>query len=514
MISTQHRHEAVLAAPRRHAQRGQALIFTLLFAAVTAIVCLMLYNSGKLANTKTQLQNAADAGAYSGAVLLARDHNFIAYTNRAMVANQVSVAQLVSIKSYVDDAAATHKRMGNAAHTTVYDATPLPYGAVGWIAAKAMPIEALAAAYDAAAPAVVKGLDGLIRVVETAQEAHHTATAVGVTLVADQVVKRNDPDASVSLMTFQTAYFTKQVKDWAFYSNRHRANDRSAVADRFANVVVDEDSTDEMIRNRESILVASWLSFPGAKATACAGAAVPASSVYGFRHKGGTILSANQQRWMALDATQGAGVTICVTPAGIPIPVPLVQDGAGGSGGALAGTNGGYGSKIGFAGNPAETRNYGGATTGATLIPGSARYRRGPGSSMDAASGGLQNYYRDVADTNTTPPDQSAVKNGSGRPFTIEVRHDGSAIRTSSKVVGNGADTIKSDEQLKGATMRAMASGGAYFFRANRDSAAFNRAGWQRQDGRTEMANLFNPYWQAQLVENPTDALLVSRGAP
>jgi len=508
------KHQQIRERPAgvcRNAQAGQALIFTLLFAAVTAIVCLMLYNSGKLANTKTQLQNAADAGAYSGAVLLARDHNFSAYTNRAMVANQVSVAQLVSLKSYVDDAAATHRRMSNGAHTTISNVVPALKPS--WIVAKAMPIQALAAAYNATAPLLVVGLDGLIRVLETAQEAHHTATAVNVALVANQVVQRNDPDARVSLMNFQTAAYTaNQVKQWVAYTNNHRANDRSAASNRFASIVVDRESTDTLIRERTSTLVAGWAGF--AKPGACAGAAVPAGTVYSFRHKGGTILSANQQRWMALDATQGAGLLVCVTPAGVPVPVPLVQDGRGGSAGALAGTNGGYGSKIGFAGNPSETRNYGGATSGVTSIPGGIRFRQGPGQSMDVRTGGLQDYYRDVSDTATTPANQSAEKNGAAKPFTIEVRHEGARIRTSTKVVGNGADTIKAEEQLKGDTMRAMASGAAYFYRANRDSAAFNRAGWQRKDGRTEMANLFNPYWQAQLVENPPAALALSVAGP
>ncbi|UUZ50484.1 pilus assembly protein TadG-related protein [Massilia sp. B-10] len=42
------------------AEQGQALVFTILFAAATGVVCLLLFNSGMLANTKTQLQNAAD----------------------------------------------------------------------------------------------------------------------------------------------------------------------------------------------------------------------------------------------------------------------------------------------------------------------------------------------------------------------------------------------------------------------------------------------------------------------
>jgi hypothetical protein len=51
---------------------------TLVFGAVAALIALLLFNSGMLANAKTRLQNAVDAGAYSAALLQARDHNFAA----------------------------------------------------------------------------------------------------------------------------------------------------------------------------------------------------------------------------------------------------------------------------------------------------------------------------------------------------------------------------------------------------------------------------------------------------
>jgi hypothetical protein len=501
-----HPHPALRLA----AQRGQAMIFVLLFGAVTAVICLVLYNSGMLANTKTQLQNAADAGAYSGAVLLARDHNFSAYTNRAMVANQVSVAQLVSIKSYTMDAAAAHKRITSSQHSGW--ANVIPIVKVPWDIAKAMPMQAIANTYANVAPKVVVGLDRLIRLFETAQGMHHMATAANVTFIADEVVKRNDPKAHIGLLSFATAYTGKQVIAWNAYTAKHAANDPSKVADRFANVVVSKESTDELIRDRGSVLTAAWASIP--KPIGCPGG-VPVFTIYGFKHDGGTILSANKKRWMALDATQGAGVVTCTgpPPALIPYFYPLVQDGTGGHGGALAGTNGGYGSKIGYAGNPNETKNYGGALSGATFAAANKRYKIGPGSSMDASTGGLQDYYRDVADPlngKTKPSDQTALKNGGQIPFTIEVQHAAADIRTSSKVLGNAAATVKAQETLKNDNMKTLASAHAYFYRANTDSSAFTKTGWARGDKKTELANLFNPYWQAQLIPNPAAAYILS----
>ena len=60
---------------------------------VMVIAMLMTYSIGQLTNQKTRLQNTADAAAYSAALAQARDYNFSAYMNRAMIANDVSVAQ-------------------------------------------------------------------------------------------------------------------------------------------------------------------------------------------------------------------------------------------------------------------------------------------------------------------------------------------------------------------------------------------------------------------------------------
>ena len=50
-----------------------------------------------------QLQNAADAAAFGASTLEARSLNFAAYTNRAMVANEVAIGQLVGLLSLVDE---------------------------------------------------------------------------------------------------------------------------------------------------------------------------------------------------------------------------------------------------------------------------------------------------------------------------------------------------------------------------------------------------------------------------
>lgn len=84
-----------------YGQKGQAMVFSLLFLAVAVMTLLILYNQGQLVKNRVQLENAADAAVYSQAKLAARNLNFAAYTNRAMVANEVSIGQMVSLLSWV-----------------------------------------------------------------------------------------------------------------------------------------------------------------------------------------------------------------------------------------------------------------------------------------------------------------------------------------------------------------------------------------------------------------------------
>ena len=76
------------------------MIFGLLFLAVVVMTLLILFNQGQLVKNRVQLENAADAAVYSQAKLAARNQNFIAYTNRAMVANEVSIGQMVALLSW------------------------------------------------------------------------------------------------------------------------------------------------------------------------------------------------------------------------------------------------------------------------------------------------------------------------------------------------------------------------------------------------------------------------------
>lgn len=84
----------------RKRQQGQALVYGIFVMVVGLTALFFLFNTGQLTSEKTKLVNTADAVAYSAAVFHARALNFDAYNNRALVANEVLVAQMVSLSSW------------------------------------------------------------------------------------------------------------------------------------------------------------------------------------------------------------------------------------------------------------------------------------------------------------------------------------------------------------------------------------------------------------------------------
>ncbi len=88
------------AVNSRKRQQGQALIYGMFVLIGSLTGLFFLFNTGQLASEKTKLVNTADAVAYSAGVMHARALNFDAYNNRALIANEVLVAQMVSLASW------------------------------------------------------------------------------------------------------------------------------------------------------------------------------------------------------------------------------------------------------------------------------------------------------------------------------------------------------------------------------------------------------------------------------
>ena len=82
-------------------QAGQMLVIFALTWMIFAGGLLTVYNTGTLVGERIRLQNAADSAAYSGAVWEARALNYIAYSNRTIIAELSFISWLCAITSCV-----------------------------------------------------------------------------------------------------------------------------------------------------------------------------------------------------------------------------------------------------------------------------------------------------------------------------------------------------------------------------------------------------------------------------
>lgn len=179
------------ARPERR-QRGQALVFALFTSVLVILALFAMYSMGGQTIEKIKLQNTADAAAYSAALAEARDYNFSAYTNRAMVANQVGVAQFVGLTSWFRNLSAftNNNDSANLGRSVLYELMMniWPGGTLKSLYKTVYKgIGTVAGVFDEGklGSTFMKGaitlLDGLIRVYSESQRVYHYATALTVT---------------------------------------------------------------------------------------------------------------------------------------------------------------------------------------------------------------------------------------------------------------------------------------------------------------------------------------------
>jgi len=81
-------------------QAGQALMLGLILSLVCVLALMRYFGVGQAAASKTRLLHVADAAAYSGAVVQARALNMLSMLNRTQLAHQVAMAHLVTMGSW------------------------------------------------------------------------------------------------------------------------------------------------------------------------------------------------------------------------------------------------------------------------------------------------------------------------------------------------------------------------------------------------------------------------------
>lgn len=196
-----------------HDQKGQALVFVLSFTAVLVLTLAYVFNAGQIANEKTRLQNTADAVAYSVAVVEAKDLNFKAYTNRAMVANQVAIAQAVGVVSW-------SRWLYNTGRNIATVTRFIPY-----VNAVTTAIERVAQginrAMEIAMPAIAYAADIVNRMLSGSQSIMHYATIAIARETLQDIARENDPDVDTGLSFRNALFFGAMTRSHLRYTSQY-----------------------------------------------------------------------------------------------------------------------------------------------------------------------------------------------------------------------------------------------------------------------------------------------------
>jgi hypothetical protein len=505
------------------AQRGQALVFITVTSVIVLLAMLATYNVGQLSYHRIKLQNTADAAAYSAAVVQARDLNFSAYMNRGVIANQVAVAQIVSLTGWARNFENTY----NGEFVTI---SQVLAGLSSLGAMWSTPFNILKSVskgiksvLDPVAGPAVKILDVLIDALKYASQGYHVAMALSIPAeVIPNVIKANEPEASLSTVGI-AALVISGAQHLAF-AKKFVPKDQKDGEDRMAKVT--QASTDIFYKDRS--LPPIWpipiLIDPTRLVTYGVGPLL----MMQFHSGGGTLKSSagsadHLQGWSSLDAT-GLFVIMCVTiPVfGIPVPIPFpLPPLPAGRGAAIAGASGwasstglqptnnfGHRNPANTGVDPLATVHYGAAHFNPmTAIPAWIKVGEGPGTNLDSRAG-IRDYMdlkKNATGTTSnqasaTGPESSNNQNIRAPAWVLEIERNSDSLKTSTTgntyQIGGGTDgQLSLTAEMNGGKMRALSKAEAYF---SRPKSLFPREG----DTKTEWGSLYSPYWQARLLPN------------
>jgi Flp pilus assembly protein TadG len=493
---------AMHATPRR--EKGQALVLALICMLVFVIGVLVLFDSGQVVNKKVQLNNTADAAAYSAAVQQARAYNLIAYLNRAQVANEVATAQMVSIHSWMNFAISGTDHFADAVQAigVALDITVVAAEVgveLNEIATELNELgdtmQQLRNGMKSAFSIAIQGLSIANVAYAGAARAVTTTEIADIPSVVQTIIKQNTVDAagstdkaanlsakSLILLASQAGVANESyVELYRVPASRSSSSNppHTADADRYANVVMEARDGFSASRNGDLL----------------------------FLHKRGGTDLVSYNRWVAMD-TLNAKLKI----VGVDVPMAwggaaAVQSSSGAAFSNLADADQGWTSP--YDNDRGHYDPYGGATANGNAGK-AARLQPATPSNDDAILTGYRGLqsYEDIAASKAVVP---YAENGSpdvGPVFSVLVEQAMTDVRTTSNVNGlGGPPDLVVPDKTQNNQMTALASAQVYFDRP-RNLTVFRRA-----DDHRELGSLFSPYWQARLVDTPRSVKLEIFGA-
>ena len=187
------------------------MAFTLALLACLAAATLLVHESGRLVAQKRRLIDSADAAALSAATFEARVLNFESYMNRAIVANQVAMAQSVSLRSWLTYMTRTVDRANRITRFVPY-LGPATSG-----------LRNVMSGINRASQPLLAAGEGTLALFTAdfarAADALHLATAPAALELAQRTAADNYPGASLS--TRGTALMSTHIARWTGFTRVH-----------------------------------------------------------------------------------------------------------------------------------------------------------------------------------------------------------------------------------------------------------------------------------------------------
>lgn len=431
----------------------------LLFVFVIAAMTFFMFNSGRAIDEKLRITNAADAAAYSVALMEARALNYDAHVNRAIVANQIAIAQAVGLASwmrYQESGARRVSTLGRIAASWIFDPDAYPRLAqlIAAFGAAQAHAPATASTLEPVLAAIVRAHDTASNALALSQRVMHASLASGIEQqrLASEILAAIDSRLSAGIH--------RASHDFPGFTQRlGRSGPGGDARGRLADVVLR--SRDDFSRERSWSLRGPNIPFVQRRVR--------------LKRRGGTDLIGYDE-WRALDTLEHEGqrwrgwrwrwrrTPVAGAAASVAADTGERTETAG-----VRGVHGG-----------SHRDN---ATTSRTLAEPSMR---------DLSTAGAR--YSGLPETRELRQLGARASYRSG--LTLRVSKRRAHLRTSggSAVVQPSGRLRQFDADLPGGEMVALARAEVFFERPH-----------PRTDGRTELPSLYGPFWQARLT-NPTAA--------
>lgn len=434
-----------------HFEHGQALVLALLLLFMGLLALFFLFSTGQVAATKARLTNAADAAAYSAALWRARVLNFHAYANRAIVAQEVAVAQAVTLVSW--SKYFEHFTQNAQVLAAVFPPLAPVLQSAAQVATQARTLTEFAAADEVFWRAAAD--TGYKEILQRSQELLQLSAGVfGAGAAANEIARANDPAFFAYALT-DVGEFERFTRRYASDADRERIRDL---------VLRSLDPFTAGPRSEDQIL---WL----LPSSCLLSLSDPSGWFQMFRKRGGTALAPGLERWEAADTASmhdnrrsGFLGLNCRRRELVPLGWGAAE--AGPAAGAILSNPGDVNL------NPAALAAATGEIDGANL-PGFDSY------------GGISR----VRELNYEGFSNRRYPTSS---LAVLARVERGSVRTAN-TLNLGTGRLRLFERFAGDRLWALAAGEVYFRRPPDAGTG------------SEYASLYSPFWQARLAE-PTDA--------